>query len=98
MTEIPSFVAAPPEKFARAVTFRDILAVHPGKPEKCLCRGTGRVTAWVGSVAVERECGRALEAFRKKCASRVVDTAIGPHWKIGETPEEALAKFLARSA
>jgi hypothetical protein len=75
-------------KLGRAVTFADLLAVHPGRPQRCLCRGTGRVHLVVNGQKAERECGAAMAAFREKCGARCIDTDKGPHWKLGQSPEE----------
>lgn len=75
-------------RLGRAVTFADLLDVHPGKIGKCICRGTGRVPLWIDGQRAERECGAALAAFREKCGERCIDTDKGPHWKPGQSPEE----------
>jgi hypothetical protein len=72
----------------RHVLIRDILAVHPGDPLKCLCRGTGEVTLIIGNDRKTKECDKAIKAFRKLLSARVVDTPKGPRWRLGMTPEE----------
>jgi hypothetical protein len=76
-------------QIGRHVIIADLLAVHPGDPRKCLCRGTGQVSMVQGGEGVFlKECGKALAAFRQECGWRTVDTPQGPHWKIGLSPEE----------
>ena len=75
-------------EMGRLVTIADLVAVHPGKPEKCLCRGSGEVRVFGGIAALNKPCERAVSAFRARCADRVVDTPRGPRWKPGMSPDE----------
>jgi hypothetical protein len=72
----------------RRVKVADMLAVHPGDANRCLCRGTAEVNLLVKGEKVLKICDRALTAFRKRCAFRVLDTPSGPHWLPGCSPEE----------
>jgi hypothetical protein len=72
----------------RHVLVADMAAVHPGDPNKCLCRGAAEVVVLVKGEKTRKLCDRALTAFRKQCAFRVIDTPQGPRWLPGAAPEE----------
>lgn len=73
-------------ELGRTVIIADVLAVHPGRPERCLCRGTAEIP-FVGKPG-QNICAVALTAFKEQCGFRVHDTPSGPHWKRGMSPEE----------
>ena len=70
----------------RRVTIADLVRVHPGKPRRCLCVGTGEVTFFVADQSTLRPCGRAMAAFREKHALDVMDTHGGARWLAGHEP------------
>lgn len=72
----------------RPVTLADMLATHPGKPGKCLCRGTGILTTYRKGEEGVQFCARMLTAFRETQGFRLSDAKGGPRWIRGFAPEE----------
>jgi len=70
----------------RRVTIADLVRVHPGRLERCLCRGAGEIAFVVKDKTHLRPCGRALAAFRGKHALDVMDTIEGARWIAGHEP------------
>jgi hypothetical protein len=76
----------------RAVTVTDMIAFHPGKPKRCLCRGEGIITSWRGKERGVQFCAAMLGAFRAKAGFRVVQTKRGPRWVAGFEPEKLVGE------
>lgn len=74
-------------KRGRAVTVDDMLGYHPGKPWRCLCRGSGIVASHVKGERGISFCAVMLRAFRARAGFRVVQTRRGPRWLAGYEPE-----------
>lgn len=74
-------------KRGRGVTVADMLAYHPGRPQRCLCRGEGIITSWRKGEQGVSFCARMLGAFRAVAGFRVVDGKGGPRWVAGFEPE-----------
>lgn len=72
----------------RAVTVEDMLAYHPGKRGRCLCRGEGMIASYRKGERGMQFCARMLGAFRAEAGFRVVQTRRGPRWVKGFEPEK----------
>lgn len=81
-------------ELGRRVTLDDVKRQHPGKPERCLCRGSGQIVVHgAGPGARGRStvtiCALALNAFNAECGPRVVTVPSGePFWMRGRAPED----------
>lgn len=76
-------------ELGRRVMVEDLLPTHPGRPDRCLCRGACRVTVHKGGKPVTLPCNAALTAFNAQCGNRVSTDALGDaRWIRGGSPEE----------
>ncbi len=84
-------------ELGRAVTLADVVALHPGRPERCLCRGSGQIVVHGKVGAQTTICGVTLAAFNRECGPRVVTLDRGEaFWIRGGSPEEwGLAQIFA---
>ena len=80
---------------SRPVTLGDMQPYHLGKPARCLCRGSGVLTAWRGKERGIALCERMLAGFRHSCGKFIENTPEGTHWKAGQAPEEVFGGKVA---
>lgn len=75
-------------ELGRQVIIADLVAVHPGQPDRCLCKGSGEVTYIFQGKTGTKMCGVAEQAFAKVNADRFVNMPAGPFWRRGMAPED----------
>src|SRR4051812_43564920 len=56
----------------RAVVLADMLAFHPGRAGKCLCRGAGVIATYRGGARGVQFCARMVGGFRERAGYRCV--------------------------
>lgn len=76
-------------RLGRKVIIADIAKIHPGKPAKCTCRGTGAIRYTRKGQQYDAPCMRALTEFNKIFDGRFANDARGEaRWVVGRSSEE----------